>query len=358
MNYKDEMTIRISNDTEKIVSTLPDFARKYFDYIENLELSPLTRKQYAYDMKMFFTYLENSAGFKDVDMNILTAADVLDNLTLDDINEYLKSMRTYTVTDKNGNQVEKLYSPAIRARRMSTLRSFYKHYYEIGEINNNLSTLIPVPKIPEKVINVLERDQVTRILDAVFDTEGMSEGEIKKNEKVRVRDYAILMLFFGTGIRVSELVGINAEDVDFYNCSIKVTRKGRDEDTVFFGSEVEDALTEYMERSRPLLSGGEDIDALFLSNRKKRMEVRTVEIMIKNYAKKAGLNVKVTPHTLRRTYGTNLYEETGDIYLVADALAHSSVNTTVKHYAKMSEDHKRIAAMQSSSLFSERNKGK
>ena len=358
MNYKDEMTIRISNDTEKIVSTLPDFARKYFDYIENLELSPLTRKQYAYDMKMFFTYLENSAGFKDVDMNILTTADVLDNLTLDDINEYLKSMRTYTVTDKNGNQVEKLYSPAIRARRMSTLRSFYKHYYEIGEINNNLSTLIPVPKIPEKVINVLERDQVTRILDAVFDTEGMSEGEIKKNEKVRVRDYAILMLFFGTGIRVSELVGINAEDVDFYNCSIKVTRKGRDEDTVFFGSEVEDALTEYMERARPRLSGGEDIDALFLSNRKKRMEVRTVEIMIKNYAKKAGLNVKVTPHTLRRTYGTNLYEETGDIYLVADALAHSSVNTTVKHYAKMSEDHKRIAAMQSSSLFSERNKGK
>lgn len=353
MNYRDEMTIRLANETEKIVATLPDFARKYFDYIEGLELSPMTRKQYAYDMRMFFEYLERSAGFRDVNMKALTAAEVLDVLTIDDINEYLKSMRTYTVVDKDGNKQEKLYSPAIRARRMSTLRSFYKHYYEIGEIKNNLSTLIPVPKIPEKIIDVMDKDQVARILTAVFDIEGMSESEIKRNEKVRIRDYAILILFFGSGLRVSELVGINVSDVDFYNCSIKVTRKGRDEDTVFFGPEVEDALTEYMEHARFLFAAGTAEDAMFLSTRKKRMEVRTVEIMIKNYAKKAGLNIKVTPHTLRRTYGTNLYEETGDIYLVADALAHASVNTTVKHYAKMSQEHKRIAAMQSSTLFSE-----
>lgn len=352
MNYRDEMTIKLANDTEKIVSSLPGFASKYFDYIEGLELSPLTRKQYAYDMKMFFTFLENSAGFSQDDMKTATAEDVLDKLTLDDINEYLKSMRTYTVTDRNGNKQQKLYSPAIRARRMSTLRSFYKHYYEIGEIKNNLSTLIPVPKIPDKVINVMERDQVARILNAVLDTAGMTEGEIKRNRKVRIRDYAILMLFFGTGLRVSELVGINVSDIDFYNCSIKVTRKGRDEDTVFFGSEVEEALSGYISE-RPLFAQGTEEDALFLSNRKKRMDVRTIEIMIKNYAKKAGLNINVTPHTLRRTYGTNLYEETGDIYLVADALAHSSVNTTVKHYAKMSQDHKRIAARRSSTLFSE-----
>ena len=351
MNYKDELDIKVSSETEAIVSKMPAFAKKYFDYIENMDLSPLTRKQYAYDMNMFFSYLKESAGFCDIDYKSVTAAEVLDKLTLDDINEYLKSMRTYIAVSPDGRETVKPYSPAIRARRMSTLRSFYKHYYEIGEIKNNLSTLIPVPKIPEKAINVMDKDQVSRILSAVLDTKGLTDGEIKRNEKVRIRDFAILMLFFGTGLRVSELVGIDLSDIDFFDCSIKVIRKGGNEDFVYFGLEVEEALRKYQE-VRSLFLGQAKEDAFFLSNRKSRMGVRTIEIMIANYAKKAGLNIKITPHTLRRTYGTNLYEETGDIYLVADALNHSSVNTTVKHYAKMSNEHKRIAARKSSMLFS------
>ena len=209
-----------------------------------------------------------------------------------------------------------------------------------------------VPKIPDKNIAVMDKEQVARILAAVKDTEGMSEGELKRHSKIITRDFAIMMLFFGTGIRVSELVGINVSDIDFYNASLLVTRKGGDEDEVYFGDEVEAALSEYLENGRDaLLSANVSEQAFFLSMQHKRISVRNVETMIKGYAAKAGLNMKVTPHALRRTFGTNLYEETADIYLVADALHHSSVETTKKHYAKMSKDHKRIAASKSSTLF-------
>ncbi|MBO7677043.1 MAG: tyrosine-type recombinase/integrase [Erysipelotrichaceae bacterium] len=214
-----------------------------------------------------------------------------------------------------------------------------------------MADLMDLPKIPDNNIIVMDKSQVQRILEAVSDTSGMSEGEIIRHKKIIKRDYAIMMLFFGTGIRVSELVGIDISDIDFYNASLFITRKGGDEDEVFFGSEVQEALEDYVSSDREILLAGKEDPALFISMQHKLMTVRNVQLMIKSYAKKAGLNMKVTPHALRRTFGTNLYEETSDIYLVADALHHSSVETTRKHYADMSKDHKRIAAQKSSTLF-------
>lgn len=208
-----------------------------------------------------------------------------------------------------------------------------------------------VPKIPEKNIAVMNREHVGRILSAVSSEEGLSEKEKQTHKKLILRDYAVMMLFFGTGIRVSELVGIDCDDIDFTENSVKVLRKGGDEDLVYFGEEVRSALMDYAENCRGELLSGKDEEAFFISLHRRRMNVRSVEIMIKGYAQKAGLNINVTPHTLRRTFGTNLYEETGDIYLVADALHHASVETTKRHYAKMSTDHKKIAAEKSSTLF-------
>ena len=160
------------------------------------------------------------------------------------------------------------------------------------------------------------------------------------------------MLFLGTGLRVSELVGIDFDDIDFYNASILVTRKGGDEDEVFFGQEVQDALSEYFEEGRPALLVPEiEEKAFFISMQHKRLTVRSVQKMIEGYAKKAGLNSNVSPHAMRRSFATNLYDETSDIYLVADALHHASVETTRKHYARMNDEHKRIAAKKSSSMF-------
>lgn len=349
--YQNDLQLLLDKKVKIIVNELPDFMSKFFKDLRTKGMSERTRLEYAYDMKRFFDFVSKQAGFKDINLKACKASDVLDVLTYDDIQEYLETLNTHFKVDKNGNYKEVLSSPSSKARKISSLRSLYKYYFRIGEINHNFSDLMDLPKIPDNNIVVMDKSQVSRILEAVSDTTNMSNGEIIRHNKIIKRDYAIMMLFFGTGIRVSELVGVDLEDIDFYNASLLITRKGGDQDEVFFSSIVEDAIRDYVESDRDNLLNGADSPALFISMQHKRMTVRSVQLMIKGYANKAGLNMKVTPHALRRTFGTNLYEETNDIYLVADALHHSSVETTRKHYANMSKEHKRIAAEKSSSLF-------
>ena len=173
----------------------------------------------------------------------------------------------------------------------------------------------------------------------------LSGQALKYYEKTRDRDLAILTLLLGTGIRVSECVGLDLTDVDFKNNGITVTRKGGNQMVVYFGNEVAEALKQYMQGDRKVLSplpGHEN--ALFLSTQRRRMGVQAVENMVKKYSRQVTPNKKITPHKLRSTYGTSLYRETGDIYLVADVLGHKDVNTTKKHYAAIDENRRRQAA--------------
>ena len=349
--YQNDLQLSIDEKVNEIVKQLPDFASKFFKDLKTKGMSERTRLEYAYDMKRFFDFISNQSGFKNVSLNGLKAADVLDVLTYDDIQEYLDTLNTHTVIDRYGNQKEVLSSPSSRARKISSLRSFYRFYFRTGEIKNNLSDLMDLPKIPDKNIVTMDKSQVQRILAAVSDTAGMSDGEIIRHNKIIKRDYAIMMLFFGTGIRVSELVGIDLSDIDFYNASLLITRKGGDEDEVYFGSEVQRALEDYVSAERETLLAGKEDPALFISMQHRRMTVRSVQLMIKGYAEKAGLNMKVTPHALRRTFASQVYASSNDIYLVAEALHHSSVETTRKHYAKMNKERKRDAASAVSELF-------
>ena len=353
MSYHDELKMQLDVQTNQIIKELPDFSKRYFNHLKGLGMSARTRLQYAYDMRRFFGFLSESPGFKNVNMKNKTAAEILDQLSLDDIQEFVDTLEYYEAIDKNGNVQTRLSSPSTMARRVSSLRSFYKYYHKIGEINNSLADLIDVPKVPDKNVVIMKPEHVARLLAAIKDESGMTEGQLKRHSKVIKRDFAMAMLLLGTGIRNSELIGLDIDDVDFYEGAILVTRKGGNQDQVYFGSEVEEALRDYVESDRQVLLAGSGTPALFVSMQHKRISPRSVEVLMKGYAEKAGLNMKVTPHTCRRSFGTNLYEETGDIYLVADALAHTSVETTKKHYAKMSKDHKRIAAKKSSSLFRE-----
>lgn len=349
--YQNDLQLSIDKRVKQIVKELPDFASKFFKDLKTKGMSERTRLEYAYDMKRFFDFIGNQSGFKNVSLYSLKAADILDVLTYDDIQEYLDTLNTHTVTDRYGKQKEVLSSPSSKARKISSLRSFYKYYFRKGEIQNNLADLMDLPKIPDNNIIVMDKSQVQRILEAVSDTSSMSNGEIIRHNKIVKRDFAIMMLFFGTGIRVSELVGIDLSDIDFYDASLLITRKGGDEDEVFFGSEVQEALEDYVNSSRDYLLAGNDDPALFISMQHKRMTVRSVQLMIKGYAEKAGLNMKVTPHALRRTFASTVYSNSNDIYLVAEALHHSSVETTRRHYARMSKERKREAASAVSDLF-------
>jgi site-specific recombinase XerD len=139
-------------------------------------------------------------------------------------------------------------------------------------------------------------------------------------------------------------------DIDFDTNGFTVTRKGGNRAILYFGDEVRDALSYYIEGERKaLISRSEklvidDKDALFLSLQIKRISVRAVENLVKKYAQIAAPLKKISPHKLRSTYGTNLYRATGDIYMVADVLGHRDVNTTKKHYAAITEDRRKNAA--------------
>jgi len=190
----------------------------------------------------------------------------------------------------------------------------------------------------------MEPNEVAVLLDEVEEGNKLTKNEQRYHDKTRVRDLALLTLLLGTGIRVSECVGLDIQDVDFDNQRLKVRRKGGYEDIVYFGEEVSAALQDYLEERERIipLSGHEN--AFFLSMQNRRLTVRSVENLVKKYASKVTSMKKITPHKLRSTYGTNLYRETGDIYLVADVLGHKDVNTTRKHYAAMQDENKRKAA--------------
>ncbi len=206
--------------------------------------------------------------------------------------------------------------------------------------------LVDFPKLHEKAIIRLEVDEVAKLLDEVESGDHLTETQRRFHAFTKNRDLAIITLLLGTGMRVSECVGINLDHIDFSVNGVKVTRKGGNEAIIYFGDEVEEALRRYLaerEKMAPLVKEGHE-DALFLSIQHRRITDRSIELLVKKYARLVTTLKKISPHKLRSTYGTNLYRETGDIYLVADVLGHSDVNTTRKHYADMDEERSRQAA--------------
>ena len=320
-----EQTLRL----REVLKTLPPFAKDYFRAIEPRS-SARTRINYAYDIRVFFHFLmENNPIYRDYTISQFTPSD-LERLEPVDIEEYMEYLKVYKREEEFVTNGEKGLS-----RKMSALRSFYNYYFKHQIISRNPTLLVEMPKLHEKAIIRLDTDEVALLLDFVESAGSKLSGQaLTYYLKTRERDLAILTLLLGTGIRVSECVGLDLTDVDFKNNGVTVTRKGGNQMVVYFGDEVADALLNYIEGDRKAaapLSGHEN--ALFLSTQKKRMGVQAVENMVKKYAEQVTPNKKITPHKLRSTYGTSLYKETGDIYLVADVLGHKDVNTTKKHYA-------------------------
>ena len=169
----------------------------------------------------------------------------------------------------------------------------------------------------------------------------MTKSEMKYHGKTALRDLAIVTLLLGTGMRVSECVGIDLKDIEFNTNAVRVVRKGGNTRVLYFGEEVEKALKDYIVQRNEIEAAEGSEDALFLSLQKKRITDRAIQNLVKKYAATVTSIKKITPHKLRSTFGTELYMESGDIYLVADALGHADVNTTRKHYARMMEERRR-----------------
>ncbi len=332
--YYEEQDIKNIEKIRHIQEQLPPFCKAFFHDIADYT-STRTRVAYAYDLKVFFEFLhENNAVCRKMDITEIPLS-ILDLITKDDILEYLDYMTLY---DKDGKIITN--KDHGKARKISSLRSFYNYFYRAEKIEKNPASLIPVPRQHEKEIIRLEPQEVAILLDQAEAGAKLTKSQLKYHKINKVRDVAILTLLLGTGIRVSECVGLNINDVDLDNGALVVHRKGGYNAAIYFGFEVESALRDYMEQRENMVPLKGHEDAFFLSMQNKRMGVRSMENMVKKYAQNVTTLKKITPHKLRSTYGTSLYKETGDIYLVASVLGHSDVNTTRKHYAAISDEER------------------
>ena len=337
-NYHDQVDIENSIKLRGLLEKLPRFCREFFRGIEPTT-SSRTRIAYAYDLGVFFEFLKNNNPlFKDTPVTKFHV-DILDELTPLDIEEYLEYLNYYKSNDK-----EYINRETGKKRKLASLRSFYNYFYQKQIIKTNPASLVKIPKLHEKEIIRLEPDEVALLLDEVENPENLTKTQMKFHAKTKTRDLAIMTLLLGTGIRVSECVGLDINDVDFNNNGIKIKRKGGYEVVIYFGDEGRETLLDYMEERKSLIPQEGHTTALFLSLQMKRLSARSVENLVKKYSQGVTKLKKITPHKLRSTYGTALYRETGDIYLVADVLGHKDVNTTKKHYAAIEDSRRRSAA--------------
>lgn len=337
-NRKKQSTLKL----RELRNELPMFCSEFFIGRE-ASTSPLTKLGYARDLIIFFDFLskeipefegKDAKRFTLLDLNKVTSTHI--ELFLDYINYY----------EHNG--IIRTNSESAKMRKLSSLRAFFKYFYKKDKISQNVTNKIDIPKIHEKNIIRLEPDEVAEIIEISENGTQLTKNQKYFHKYTQLRDTAILSLFLGTGIRISELVGIDINDINFQNNSFVITRKGGNEYILYFSQEVANDLKNYYEKRKDLTEKikDEDKDAFFLSLQFKRISIRAVQNLVKKYSRIVNPLKKISPHKLRSTYGTNLYQKTQDIYIVAEVLGHKDINTTKRHYAAMSEDIRKNAANQ------------
>ena len=346
--YKKNTDQKLFLKLKTLQKKLPDFTKDFFRGISD-QTQIKTRIAYAFDLRIFFHFLiTEHAIFKNRNNTDDFILKDLDRISAIDIEKFSEFLTNYSLPHYKNSQKLINYSNSAKGkmRKLSTLRSLYAYFYKKELIKTNPTVLVDLPKLHEKPIIRLETDEVVKLLDAIESGDRLTKGQQKYHNKTHLRDLAIISLLLGTGIRISECVGLNINDFDFENSSFKIIRKGGNQTILYLPDEVKNILLDYLKNNRrnviPIVE--EDIDAMFISLQKKRMTASSITKMLKKYTKFVTPLKNISPHKLRSTFGTNLYRETGDIYLVADVLGHKDVNTTKKHYAAIDEERRRIAA--------------
>lgn len=336
-NDQTEQRLRQAERLRRVLLELPEVC---YDFILSMESnsSILTRINYAGDLRIFFTYLHEEAKLFEKPVPELLPEDIA-LVQPRHIEMYLDYLSVYERDDR----LLENHNPG-KKRKLSAVRTFFKYMLKHRYIKETPTAIIETPRIAEKPILHLDGPEVLDLMQAAETGENLTRHQAMYHRSTQTRDLALLSLMLGTGIRISECVGLNLQDMDFARRSFRVTRKGGKQAILYYSEDVQRALDDYLvlrKQARPL-AGHQD--ALFLSMQNRRITARAVENLVEKYATTAVPLKKITPHKLRSTFGTALYRATGDIYLVADVLGHRDVNTTRKHYADMSEENRRKAA--------------
>lgn len=325
--YQKQIDRKNIEKINEILKELPPYVKDYFNS-RRINTTTRTRLVYVYDIRKFLIWIkENLSQLKNTKINEISL-EQLETVTAQDIESFV----AYLMMDKDNCNGE-----SGVARKLSSIGSFFRYFVRHDLIKKNPCEIVDKPKLHNIEIIRLTPDEVVKILDTIeFGSQNFTKKQEAYLDKTRTRDATIFTVMLTTGIRVSELVGLNISDVNLNECKITIRRKGGNVATVFLSDEACESIKSYIEIRKK--QEVEEENALFLSMQGRRISVQAVEDMVKKYAKAAGINKPITPHKLRKTYGTDLYKETGDIYLVASALGHVNVTTTTKHYAAQTEN--------------------
>lgn len=334
LNFYQQRDLKNRLKMSNYLQQLPDFCFDFFIAIEN-NTSSLTRYNYSMDLNVFFEYISQFIFHKN---KLEITCQDLNNLKTRDIEQFMSYLSYYDNNKKISQNKER-----GKARKLASLRSFFKYLFNHDLIASNVVSKIETPKLHNKEIIRLEQDEVSKMLNAVENPTEFTQKQRSYNKNTFERDNAIITLFLGTGIRISELVGLDIDSFDFKENAFVVTRKGGSKSVLYFSNEVAMALKTWLEK-RATLNLNQNEKAMFISLQNKRISIRAVENLVKKFAQIASPLKKISPHKLRSTFGTNLYRETKDIYIVADVLGHKDVNTTKKHYAAINEDMRKSVA--------------
>jgi len=325
---------------EALTSTMPDYMTKYV-YSRQNRCTTKTLLAYLSDIKQWMDYFVDyySLPYKNPndtpDITQIKAED-FNMCTVDFFDDYFNYLRNYEL-----NGVSYQNSVASIKRKKAAVCSFTTFLFNRDIIVSNVITKVEEPKLRKGENIRLERDEMHDLLNHAEKEKAYSDHKERYHIQNKSRDMAILTLFLSTGIRVSELVGINMDDIDLKHSSIRITRKGDKPDIVYYGEECKNYLGEYLVKREEITPKEGHEEAFFLSMQKKRITVRNVEILIKGYAKEVIPTKHITPHKLRKTYGSMLYEATGDIYLVAQSLGHNSTDTSSRYYIATGDNKKK-----------------
>ena len=298
----------------------PIIITDYLNYLKSIRgLSSNTIKEYQYDLMLMIRYMiirrlyygdEESFNddFKNIKINRIVNPKFFESLTLQDFYAFL----SFLDNEKND-------SSTTRSRKISAIKSFYKYLFsEIEVIDSNISDKLSNPKISQRQPVYLTLNETELLLDTIKN---------EPNEFLRFRDLAIVFTFLTTGMRLSELVSINMEDIiyDHFN----IIGKGNKERTVYLTNNCRELLDQYILIRNKYIKDLK-IDALFISTRKKRISNRAVQSTIDKYLKKAGFDTSVySTHKLRHTAATLMYKYGNvDIRALKDILGHVNISTT------------------------------
>ncbi len=340
-DYKKEKNYEVRQKANAIIKKLPDYVYDYFLERE-IRLSAMSIYSYANQLHTFFTFLkDNNPALRTKELKEISLDD-LDMLNDRDIVEFLHYLRNYPVETEDGGVRYVECSPVTIQHYTVALNTFFKYLVVRKMMKTNPIDLISRAKLPKKEVIYLDNDSKHQFMDSVETGEGLSMKQMKFHKKNGARDFAMINVFLSTGIRVSELVGMDLKDINFKKHSINVYRKGGNFDMVYFSDKAEYYLKKYLEIREDVYRPSDKETAVFLNRDGKRLSVRSVELMVKKYinASVPSEGKRITPHKLRSTYAETMLKATGgDIEKVQKLLGHSSITSTTR-YVNSTEEEK------------------